>query len=193
MMRVRLIHATNVVLLASTLFGSAKLCSFFFPLVSVLNDNNDKRYTATATAAPLRRDGESLEASRLRKQKKMIHVMYGIAGDADETLHEFEVSLKSLLLSSPTDSDLNIHILTDQAAYSALDDIFKRSKISSWSLRNQVTIETYVSAQMILVVVQVVIFSSFSTTSKSLVVYIRTCNPESKSLQTLSFQRLERT
>lgn len=143
-MRVRLIHATNIVLIASTLFGSAKLCSFFFPFgSSLVNDNNnDKRYTATASS--LRGDGESLEAVRLlRKEKKLIHVMYGIAGDSDETLHEFEVSLKSLLMQSPTDSDLKIHILTDEAAYSALGDIFKRSKISSWALRNQVTIETY--------------------------------------------------
>eukprot|EP00565_Helicotheca_tamesis_P003200 CAMPEP_0185726236 /NCGR_PEP_ID=MMETSP1171-20130828/2282_1 /TAXON_ID=374046 /ORGANISM="Helicotheca tamensis, Strain CCMP826" /LENGTH=61 /DNA_ID=CAMNT_0028394551 /DNA_START=112 /DNA_END=293 /DNA_ORIENTATION=+ len=53
-------------------------------------------------------------------KKKVIQVMYGIAGDLNETLHEFEVSLKSLLMASPTGSDFNIHVLTDQAAYDAL-------------------------------------------------------------------------
>lgn len=46
-------------------------------------------------------------------------------------------------MNAPTDSDFKINILTDQAAYDALDVIFKRSNIASWSLRNQVTIETY--------------------------------------------------
>jgi len=145
MMRVRLIYAANVVLIASTLFGSAKICSFFVPsdvyYVPSDSSENNKRYTVTPS---LRRDDKgSSEAARLQKRKKSIQVMYGIAGDADETLHEFEVSIRSLLMSSPTDSDFNIHLLTDQAAYDALDDIFKRSKIASWSLRNQVTIKTY--------------------------------------------------
>jgi hypothetical protein len=84
-----------------------------------------------------------VEAGSLHKPKKLIQVMYGIAGDGDDTLHEFEVSLKSLLMSSPTDSDLTIHLLTDKAAHNAIGDIFQRTKIASWSMRNQVTIETY--------------------------------------------------
>ena len=60
------------------------------------------------------RDESKRASSNFPKEKKLIQVMYGIAGDAGDTLHEFEVSLKSLLMSSPTDSDLNIHLLTGQ-------------------------------------------------------------------------------
>lgn len=141
-MRVRLLYAANIVLIASTLFGSAKLCSFFFPSNSLDSFDNGKRYSVTSS---LRKDvdASSQQKKEQKKQRKLIQVMYGIAGDADDTLHEFEVSLRSMLMASPTDSDLTIHILTDQAAYDALDDIFKRSEVASWSLRNQVTIQTY--------------------------------------------------
>jgi len=64
-------------------------------------------------------------------------------GNHSGFFEEFEVSLKSLLVNAPNDLDLTIHIIGDELAYNALDDVFEKANLVSWTSRRQITIETY--------------------------------------------------
>jgi hypothetical protein len=79
----------------------------------------------------------------IRQEKRTVHVLYGLSGDHSGFFSEFEISLKSVLMNSPLDSNLKVHIMADQKAYTALADGFDRIQIATWKTRNQVTVETY--------------------------------------------------
>merc|ERR1740124_1095864 len=72
-----------------------------------------------------------------------IHVAFGLSGNHSGFLSEFEVSLKSVLLHTPLERNLSVHILADQDAYNSLPDIFNRTELSLWVTRNPVEIHAY--------------------------------------------------
>lgn len=76
-------------------------------------------------------------------KKRTVHVLYGLSGNRSSFLGEFEISLKSVLMNSPIDSDFVVHIMADQNAYRSLAESFERTNITTWKTRNQVTIEAY--------------------------------------------------
>ena len=72
-----------------------------------------------------------------------VHVLYGLSGNAAGFLEEFKVSLKSVLLNSPFHFDLTIHIMADDTAFDALQDVFSSTGISNWTTLNPTRIQTY--------------------------------------------------
>ena len=72
-----------------------------------------------------------------------LHVLYGLSGNASGFLSEFETSLKSVLMNSPVDFDMTVHVMADQDAYRELPDIFNRTRITTWKTRNQISIINY--------------------------------------------------
>jgi hypothetical protein len=73
-----------------------------------------------------------------------VHIMYGLSGNEKGFIHEFEVSLKSLLLNAPYHSNLTIHVLADDDAYNSLDNIFYNiTNLTSWRSNQVITIITY--------------------------------------------------
>jgi len=94
----------------------------------------------------------------------VVHVLFGLSGNAPGFLAEFEVALKSVVLNAPLDRALTISIMADQQAYQALPTIFARTGLLiqagnatntttttttttpatlPWRTRNPITIQTY--------------------------------------------------
>ena len=77
------------------------------------------------------------------------HLLYGLSGNDSSLFGELQVSLKSVVLNSPTDDSLTIHIITDQAAYLGLGAMF--TEATQWNttdpeiprLPTQISIKTY--------------------------------------------------
>jgi len=71
------------------------------------------------------------------------NILFGLSGNNENFLLEFEVALKSILLNAPLDHDLNIYIMADDKAYKAMDQVFNRTGILAWKTRRQVTVEAF--------------------------------------------------
>ena len=72
-----------------------------------------------------------------------MHVGFGLSGNGTGFLSEFEVALKSVLLHSPLERDMHVHIIADQDAYQSLGEIFNRTGLSTWVTRNSIKIHAY--------------------------------------------------
>ena len=72
-----------------------------------------------------------------------VHVLYGLSGNASGFLSEFEISMKSVLMNSPIDADMTIHVMAEHDAYLALPDVFNRTGIATWETRNQISFVIY--------------------------------------------------
>jgi hypothetical protein len=71
------------------------------------------------------------------------HVLFCLSGNHPGFMSEFEVSLKSVMMNAPLERNLIIHVMADELAYEALDDVFARAELELWQSRTQVSIETY--------------------------------------------------
>lgn len=73
------------------------------------------------------------------------HLLFALSGNHSEFIGEFEVALKSVLLNAPRHNPLKIHIMADQDAYDALEDVFyNKINVSSWNpLPTPIQIHTY--------------------------------------------------
>ena len=70
-----------------------------------------------------------------------IHLLYGLAGNLTGFLDEFEVSLKSVLLNSPLDYNLTIHLIVDEVAHAAASHrILHQAQLEGSVWRNAITI-----------------------------------------------------
>ncbi|KAL7479818.1 hypothetical protein ACHAW6_005543 [Cyclotella cf. meneghiniana] len=89
----------------------------------------------------------SLNDNSLREQSKerlaSIHVAFGLSGNEPGFLSEFEVALKSVLLNAPLQRDLFVHVLADNTAFAALDNIYNKTQLAKWVTRNQIEIHSY--------------------------------------------------
>ena len=102
------------------------------------------------------------EEDALASSMAVVHVLFGLSGNAPGFLAEFEVALKSVVLNAPLDRALTISIMADQQAYQALPTIFARTGLLvqagnamntttttttpaalPWRTRNPITIQTY--------------------------------------------------
>ena len=73
-----------------------------------------------------------------------IHLLYGLAGNLTGFLDEFEVSLKSVLLNSPLDYNLTIHLIVDEVAHAAASHrILHQAQLEGSVWRNAITIQFY--------------------------------------------------
>jgi len=97
-----------------------------------------------------------------------VHVLFGLAGNHDGFIREFEVALKSVLMNAPVDVDvddvdelavepqLTIHVMADADAYEAVSRVFAASQLDgdddddaggsrerSWRCRVPIEIRTY--------------------------------------------------
>ena len=72
-----------------------------------------------------------------------VNVLFGLSGNHEGFLAEFEVALKSVLLNAPMDRNLNIYIMADTTAYDSLEDIFNRTELRTWITRNPIHVYTY--------------------------------------------------
>ena len=76
-------------------------------------------------------------------QKPPINVLFALSGNHPGFVAEFEAGIKSVLLNSPMDSDMDIHIIADSVAYEELYEIFKRTGLEGSLWRNTISIKTY--------------------------------------------------
>jgi hypothetical protein len=85
----------------------------------------------------------SSSSSLLSETRTTRHVLLALSGNHSGFLNEFEVTLKSILLHSPSDP-LTIHIMADGPAYDALDDIlYAKANLTNWKTRRPLKIATY--------------------------------------------------
>ncbi|GFH56628.1 hypothetical protein CTEN210_13104 [Chaetoceros tenuissimus] len=89
--------------------------------------------------------GESLEQTRIVKLedqsiRETFHVVQCLGGDAKGFLDEWEVNLKSILLNAPLDYNLNIHIICDEKACSAVENRLIAASLNSTKWRNEIVI-----------------------------------------------------
>lgn len=120
-----LTYGSVMVLVTLSLFSFIKQASFYsrFLPTNSLNDNS------------LREQSKERLAS--------IHVAFGLSGNEPGFLSEFEVALKSVLLNAPLQRDLFVHILADNTAFAALDNIYNKTQLAKWVTRNQIEIHSY--------------------------------------------------
>lgn len=72
-----------------------------------------------------------------------LHISFGLSGNHEGFLAEFEVALKSVLLNAPLERPMHIHLLADIDAYNSLESIFNKTEITNWRTRNQIEIHCY--------------------------------------------------
>ena len=72
-----------------------------------------------------------------------LHILYGLSGNASGFLSEFEISMKSVLMNSPVDSDMTIHVIADNDAYRALPNVLNQTGVSTWKTRNRISVAIY--------------------------------------------------
>jgi hypothetical protein len=77
------------------------------------------------------------------RPSQSLNVVFGLSGNHPGFLSEFEVALKSVLMNAPLQSSLGIHVMADQQAYDALEEIFDRTEVRTWRTRVPITIHTY--------------------------------------------------
>lgn len=73
-----------------------------------------------------------------------MHILYALSGNKTAFLSEFKTSLQSVLLNSPLDQNLTIHIVADDPAYKAsrillLDELH----LNEWKTRKQIHLNVY--------------------------------------------------
>ena len=81
--------------------------------------------------------------NHLRSHYSTLHIAFGLSGNHPGFLSEFEVAMKSVLLHAPLERDMHVHIIADREAYHSLDEIFVRTKLSTWITRNSIEIHAY--------------------------------------------------
>ncbi|GFH59519.1 hypothetical protein CTEN210_15995 [Chaetoceros tenuissimus] len=86
-----------------------------------------------------------LEQARIVKLEQQtiretFHVIQCLGGDATGFLDEWEVNLKSILLNAPLDYNLNIHIICDEKACSAVEHRLIAASLNSTKWRNEIAI-----------------------------------------------------
>ena len=75
--------------------------------------------------------------------RRTLHVMHGLQGNDKGFIDEWEVSLKTVLLHAPVDADLHAHILTNDAAHTAVLNRITAAGLNGTIWRNQITISIY--------------------------------------------------
>jgi hypothetical protein len=71
------------------------------------------------------------------------NVLFGLSGNGTGVFHEFQASLKSVLLNAPLDSPLDIHLVANEDAYFALDKTIETTMMKTFQTRNPITIHVY--------------------------------------------------
>ena len=84
-----------------------------------------------------------LQHVQTSRPKQVINVMFGLSGNHSGFLAEFEAALKSVLLNGPVSADLAVYVLADRNAYTALPDVFNRTRLEHSIWRDQVSITVY--------------------------------------------------
>lgn len=81
----------------------------------------------------------------LPHDNEVVHVLYTLSGNDPGFLSEFGSSLKSVLMNSPLDKDLTIHIVSDQKAHIGIESILigNQTELNQTISRNQINIRTY--------------------------------------------------
>eukprot|EP00539_Tryblionella_compressa_P003629 CAMPEP_0178739382 /NCGR_PEP_ID=MMETSP0744-20121128/4025_1 /TAXON_ID=913974 /ORGANISM="Nitzschia punctata, Strain CCMP561" /LENGTH=376 /DNA_ID=CAMNT_0020392081 /DNA_START=63 /DNA_END=1190 /DNA_ORIENTATION=- len=77
--------------------------------------------------------------------RECVHVMFALSGNHSGFLSEFAISLKSVLLNAPLDSNMTIHIVADNAAHIGIWPILfsNQTQLFTFTSRNQISIKTY--------------------------------------------------
>jgi hypothetical protein len=81
--------------------------------------------------------------TRLSNQNRAVDVLFGMQGNSQAFIDEWEVALKSILLNAPIDASLHIHILANNAARVAISERIHKAGLEGTRWRNPVTITVY--------------------------------------------------
>lgn len=88
-------------------------------------------------------DLKGANQTKSSSDKPTFHVMHGLQGDDKGFIDEWEISLKTILVNAPVDADLHAHILTNNAAYRAVQNRINMAGLNGTIWRNQITISIY--------------------------------------------------
>ena len=75
--------------------------------------------------------------------KETLHVLFGMMGTTASLYDAWEVSLKSVLMNAPIDTDMQVHVVCSQDAYDSVQIKIKEAELEGSPWRNQITISLY--------------------------------------------------
>lgn len=78
-----------------------------------------------------------------RTHESCVHILYTLSGNHSGFLSEFIISLKSVLMNSPLDANLTVHVMADNPAYIGLKSLWNETNLNEWITRNQITIHVH--------------------------------------------------
>lgn len=78
--------------------------------------------------------------NRTANKRRTLHVIQCLSGNSTDFIDEWEINLKSVLMNSPIDSNLHVHIIADDKAYTAVKERLELSELALSRWRNELTI-----------------------------------------------------
>ena len=76
-------------------------------------------------------------------QNQTVNVLFGMQGNNEAFIDDWEVALKSILLNAPIDASLHVHILANYVARVAVSEKIHNARLLGTRWRNPVTITVY--------------------------------------------------
>jgi hypothetical protein len=92
-------------------------------------------------------DLNSFYISSVATQRRTFHVLYGLSGSIPEFMNEFDVSLKSVLMNAPLDSDMDVHLIVDAEALPEVRRKIRKAGLANSVWRNQISIYLYLISE----------------------------------------------
>ena len=131
----------NVIRLGSALLKSP------FRLETSMSLKNVSSVTTTqnsTNSSSVHNESSSPQKINSTSSTRTMNLLYGLSGNLTGFMDEFEVSLKSVLLNSPLDYDLAIHLIVDELAHVAASHrILQTANLEGSLWRNNITIQFY--------------------------------------------------
>lgn len=73
-------------------------------------------------------------------RSRTLHVIHCLSGNDPYFIDEWEAGLKSILVNSPLDSNLHVHLIADNNAAAAIDEKIMSSKLAESFWRNEISV-----------------------------------------------------
>ncbi|CAJ1967811.1 unnamed protein product [Cylindrotheca closterium] len=102
-------------------------------------------YFPTTVSSVTEVNDDDISFNQTMTDDDMVNILYTLSGNDPGFLSEFSTSLKSVLMNSPLDKDLTIHLVSDEKAHAGIQNILygEESGLNEIISRNQINIRTY--------------------------------------------------
>lgn len=102
--------------------------------------NLGRLFSADSTFSTSTNNDNNIPTAPAVHNDNQVHILYGLSGGKDEFIDEFYVSLKSVILNTPIDKGMTIHVLTDPQAFNAVRPM---EKLMQFRSRQPISIQVY--------------------------------------------------